>query len=190
MGESEENSLYFTEKMNSSSVKPPRTLYQVWKGLPEGTLCQVINNSLVISPLPLDIHQVVLNKINFSISTLLRKQPVGEVRIAPYDVHFSRQNIFQPDLIFLANEHLKLVKARGLFGAPDLVVEVLSPGTASKDSGEKKAVYEQYGVKELFIVEPESKLVKAFLLQNNQYNHPVITTGFFKSYLLKNTIRF
>ena len=143
-----------------------------------------------MSPMPLDIHQVVLNKINCSISIFLRKNLVGEVRIAPYDVHFSRQNIFQPDLIFIANEHLNLVKERGLFGAPELVVEVLSPGTASKDLGEKKAVYEQYGVKELFIVEPESKLVKTFLLQNNQYTKPLITTGFFKSPLLKTTIKF
>ena len=173
-----------------STLRPPKTILDVWKSLPEGTLCQIINNNLFMSPAPLDVHQLVLNDINVELAIFLRKKRLGIVRIAPYDVHFSRQNIFQPDLIFIANDHLNLVKERGLFGAPDLVVEVLSPGTASKDFGEKKAVYEQYGVKELFIVEPESKLVKAFLLQNNQYVHPIITTGLFKSNLLKTTIKF
>jgi len=69
-------------------------------------------------------------------------------------------------------------------------VEVLSPGTARKDVGEKKDVYEQYGVKELYIVEPASKLVKAFLLQNSKYANPVVSAGFFKSHLLKTTIKF
>ena len=143
-----------------------------------------------MSPAPLDVHQLVLNDINVELAIFLRKKKLGIVRIAPYDVHFSRQNIFQPDLIFIVNEHLNLVKERGLFGAPDFVVEVLSPGTASKDLGEKKVVYEQYGVKELFIVEPASKQVKGFFLQNGTYAQPVITTGFFKPQLLKTTIKF
>ena len=89
-------------------------------------------------PAPLDVHQLVLSGINVELAIFMRKKKLGIVRIAPYDVHFSRQNIFQPDLIFITNEHLNLVKAKGLFGVPDLVVEVLSPGTASKDLGEKK----------------------------------------------------
>ena len=69
-------------------------------------------------------------------------------------------------------------------------MEVLSPGTARKDVGEKKDVYEQYGVKELYIVEPASKLVKAFLLQNSKYANPVIATGFSNLIFLKPLLSF
>ncbi len=173
-----------------SSLRPPKTILEVWKSLPEGTLCQIINNNLFMSPAPLNVHQVVLNIINNRLFNFLEKNPVGEARIAPFDVHFSKQNIFQPDLIFILNENLKLIKARGLFGVPDMVVEVLSPGTADKDKGEKKAIYEQYGVKELFLVEPETKTVSAFILQENKFATGKVTTGFFKSQLLKTTIKF
>jgi len=143
-----------------------------------------------MSPAPLDIHQLVLNEINIELSLFLRKAKIGITRIAPYDVHFSKQNIFQPDLIFILNENIKWIKARGLFGVPDMVVEVLSPGTAEKDKGEKKSVYEQYGVKELFLVEPETKTVTTFILQDNKFVAGKETTAFFKSPLLKTTIKF
>ncbi len=62
---------------------PPKTMLEVWENLPEGTLCQLINNNLVMSPSPLDIHQVVLNDINIEISIFLQKNPLGKIRIAP-----------------------------------------------------------------------------------------------------------
>ena len=96
-----------------STLRPPKTIHDVWKSLPEGTLCQLINNNLVMNPMPLDINQLVLNDINVELAIFSRKKKLGIVRIAPYDVHFSRQNIFQPDLIFIANEHVNLVKASG-----------------------------------------------------------------------------
>lgn len=170
--------------------RPPGTIFEVWKNLPEGTLSEIINNGLSIRPSPSDVHQVVLNAINIYIYKLLKKNRLGEIRVAPYDVHFSKQNIFQPDLIFILNENIKWIKARGLFGVPDMVVEVLFPGTAEKDKGEKKTVYEQYGVKELFLVEPETKTVSAFILQDNKFVAGKETTAFFKSQLLKTTIKF
>ena len=75
-------------------------MLEVWESLPEGTLCQLINNKLIMSPAPLDIHQVISGEIYFEISLFLRKNKIGEIRIAPYDVHFSKQNILQPDIAF------------------------------------------------------------------------------------------
>ena len=71
-------------------IHPPTSILEVWESLPEGTLCQLINNKLVMSPAPKDIHQVILNKINIAFSKYLEKSNVGEIRIAPYDVHFSK----------------------------------------------------------------------------------------------------
>jgi hypothetical protein len=66
------------------SIHPPKSMLEVRESLPEGTLCQLINNKLVMSPAPKDIDQVILNKINIALSKYLEKSNAGEVRIAPY----------------------------------------------------------------------------------------------------------
>ena len=83
-----------------SALHPPRTIYQVWKNLPEGTLAEIIRNKLSIRPSHTDSHQVVLNSNNFRLYNFLGRSKLGKMRIAVYDVHFSNQNIFQPDIIF------------------------------------------------------------------------------------------
>ena len=171
-------------------LHPPRTIYNVWESLPEGTLCQLVNNNLVMSPAPVNAHQVVLNKINFQLLRFLEVTEIGEVRIAPYDVHFSKRNIFQPDIIFIANENLNKVESKGLVGMPDLVVEILSPGTAHVDMGEKRDVYEQYGVKEYFIVDPATKIVTPLILEGKEFVEMETTTGIINSTLLNTVISF
>lgn len=80
---------------------------------------------------------------------------MGKVRIAPYDVYFNNRNVYQPDIIFMANENVKNIEENGLHGAPDLVIEVLSPATAKYDLEDKKDVYERYRVKEYWAVDPK-----------------------------------
>ena len=169
---------------------PPKTMLEVWETLPEGTLCQLINNNLVMSPSPLDIHQVVLNDINIEISIFVQKNRLGKIRIAPYDVHFSKQNILQPDIIFIANNNLSKIDKNGLKGPPDMVIEILSPSTSHYDMDDKKLIYERYGVKEYFIVEPNSKSVNTFLLQNQEFIEAETVTGKIVSTLLNATIEF
>ena len=171
-------------------LHPPRTMYDVWESLPEGTLCQLVNNNLIMSPAPVNAHQVVLNKINFQLLRFLEVTEIGEVRIAPYDVHFSKHDIFQPDIIFIANENLHKVESKGLVGVPDLVVEILSPGTAHVDMGEKRDVYEQYGVKEYFIVDPATKTVTPLILQGKEFVEMETTVGIINSILLNTVISF
>ena len=176
--------------METTLIHPPKTIREVWQSLPEGTLCQLINDRLVMSPAPIDIHQVVLNTINIEISIFLKKKVIGEIRIAPYDVHFSKENILQPDILFIKTENIRKIKSRGLFGAPDLIVEILSPATTHLDFDEKKLIYEKYGVQEYFIVEPNSKSVTSFLLKNKKYEEQKKTKGIIKSILLNTEIRF
>jgi Uma2 family endonuclease len=174
----------------NTTLHPPKTIYEVWESLPEGTLCQLINTNLVMSPSPLDVHQVILNKINHSFYTHLKKHPIGQIRIGLYDVHFSKRNIFQPDLIFVANSNLGKIETKGLMGAPDLVIEVLSPGTAHKDEGEKKDIYEQYGVQEYFIINPETKNVQGFILREKIFVALDEASGVIHSELLQTKIEF
>ncbi len=171
-------------------LHPPRTILEVWESLPEGTLCQLINNNIVMSPSPTDLHQLVSGDIFSEIRTFVKKQKLGQVRYAPYDVHFSNRNIFQPDIIFIANENLHLVEEKGLVGAPDMVVEILSPATAHIDKGKKRDVYEQYGVKEYFMVDPATKTVIGSILEGKEFIEIEETTGCFYSKLLGTTITF
>jgi hypothetical protein len=67
--------------MLGTLLHPPKTMLEVWETLPEGTLCQLINNKLVMSPAPIDLHQVLLNEINIEISIFLRKNAIGKIRI-------------------------------------------------------------------------------------------------------------
>jgi Uma2 family endonuclease len=173
-----------------TTLQHPRTIYQIWENLPEGTMCQIINNALVMSPSPLDIHQVILNEINVNLTLYVRKIKTGYVRISPYDVHLSKSNILQPDICFITEENKNNIGKKGLTGAPDLVIEILSPGTKKYDLTDKKDIYQNYGVKEYFIVEPTNRKVKSFVLKNNKYIESEETTGIIKSALLKTSIAF
>lgn len=176
--------------MTQTLLRPPKTILEVWKNLPEGTLCQLINNKLIMSPAPVDIHQIILNEINIEISIALRKNKIGEIRIAPYDVHFSKENILQPDILFVTNENIHKIKTRGLFGAPDLIIEILSPSTSHLDFGEKKLIYEKYGVSEYFIVDPRTKSVDSYFLKDREYQELKRITGKINSKILGTKISF
>ncbi len=169
---------------------PPKTMLEVFNSLPEGTLCQLINNNLVMSPSPLDIHQVILMEIFLQLHAHLKQNKAGVLRIAPYDVHFSKCNILQPDIIFIANNNLYKIEKTGLKGAPDLVIEILSPSTSRFDMEDKKSIYEQFEVKEYFIVEPDSKNVYTYILHNREYKELDIETAKIISRLLNTTMEF
>lgn len=110
--------------------------------------------------------------------------------IGLYDVHFSKQNILQPDIIFIKNKNLYKIKETGLHGAPDIVIEVLSSSTSHFDFDEKKYVYERYGVQEYFLVEPNSSSVISYYLIDGEYEEQENTNGKINSVLLNIEIDF
>lgn len=169
---------------------PPRTLLQVYRSLPEGTLAQLIQNQIIISPAPLDRHQVIINEIYPELAIYVKKKKLGTTRVAPYDVYFDRQNAFQPDIIFIGNEQLHLIDKDGFYGAPELVIEVLSPSTAKYDLEDKKDIYERYGVKEYWIVDPADKNTVGYTLENGAFKKIFEGTGKMESKLLDWTIDF
>lgn len=146
-------------------ICPPSTLIDVFKDLPEGTLAQLIENKIIISPTPSDKHQKLLGEIYMQLGSFIKRNKLGETRVAPYDVYLDDDNVFQPDIIFIDKTNTPLIKSEGLHGAPDLVIEILSPGSTRFDRGEKKAVYERSGVKEYWLVDPETKNAEGFILK-------------------------
>ena len=94
----------------------------------------------------------------------MEKHPLGEVFIAPLDVFLNNVNIYQPNVIFVSSRRRNIITEKGIEGAPDLVVEILSPGTARFNKGFKRKVYARTGVKELWMVDPDSKTIQTYLL--------------------------
>jgi len=168
---------------------PPRTILEVFESLPEGTLCQVINNQLVMSPAPTSKHQQVLKKIFLQVNEVVERAHLGEVLFAPVDVYLNDENIYQPDIVFISRERMHILQDR-IQGAPDLVIEILSPGSKRFDKTDKKNVYESSGVKEYWIVDPESKTVFGYLLRNNTYVEIPSEAGTISSQLLEATFHF
>lgn len=176
--------------MERAYVQPPKTLMEVYQSLPEGTLAQLINNQIVMSPAPSDAHQKVLDKIYRRLGDFAEANQLGETRVAPYDVYLNRKNAFQPDIVFVANENLHRIKEDGLHGAPDLVIEILSPSTWRYDEDDKKDVYERSGVKELWLVNPINKQAEGFFLVNDEFQPLPAEPGTLSFQLLNYTIRF
>lgn len=148
--------------------RPPRTGIEAFELLPEGTLCQLINDAIILSPAPNTPHARLQSKLFSKIYNLVENTHAGEVFFALVDVYLNNKNVYQPDIFFIAAENSNIIKDRGIYGAPDLVIEVLS-ADKNYDLVTKKAVYEKHGVKEYWVVDPLTKWCEGFILQEGHY---------------------
>ena len=163
----------------------PKTALDVFRLLPEGTLCEVIVNVLYMSPAPKYTHQRLLGLMFRKICDHVEKSGLGEAIISPFDVYFEHlQSAVQPDILVLLNENRHILKPDGyIYGAPDIIIEVLS-SDKKRDKVKKKNLYERAGVKEYFVVDPESREISAWLLKENIYQLQYNGIGEFTSSIL------
>jgi Uma2 family endonuclease len=129
----------------------------------------------MMSPAPRPIHARTNTKILWNLESIVWKNKGKcEVFTAPFDVRFPKQGetaddkidtVVQPDICVICD--LSKIDERGCCGAPDMIVEILSPSTHKKDVTEKFFLYEEHGVKEYWIVHPEAKAINVYLLQEN-----------------------
>ena len=154
----------------------PLTVYD-YRELPEGPPhYQLIEGDLFMSPAPGRYHQDILRNITFIFFEYLQKKRVGEIYFAPFDVFLTDLNVYQPDMVFVSNTRKAILSDRGAEGAPDLVVEILSPKTAKLDKGVKKEIYSRTGVQELWIVDPDLENIQVYRLAESS-DVPVGTFG-------------
>ena len=114
-------------------------------------------------------HQDVLTIILMKMREFCDRNNLGKVIPSPFDVVLNDENVVQPDIVFISNEKLHLIK-NSLFGVPDLVVEVVSDSSEKKDKIIKKKLYEKFRVKEYWIVEPNKKKIRVYVIKNNRYS--------------------
>ncbi len=143
--------------------------YDDYAKLPEGAPYQLIDGEFVLSPAPDLYHQEIVGNINSALRSFTRERRLGKVYLAPVDVSFGDLNTVQPDVVYVSNERMHTLQGIRIVGAPDLIVEILSPTTGYYDLATKKDVYEAHGVKEYWVVDPKGKTIEIFENVNGRF---------------------
>lgn len=147
------------------SVPREKITYQDYLQLPEEQRYEVLEGDLRMVPAPGILHQEALLSLSHILKVFLRNHRLGRVYIAPVDVILDEDSVVQPDLAVVLSERLDIVSPEGVRGAPDLVVEVLSPSTAHRDRGVKRRLYGRYGVQEYWLVDPVARTIEVACLR-------------------------
>ena len=130
---------------------------------------ELLNGELVMPPAPSTGHQIVSMVLGSLLHRFVSERKLGTVVAAPTDVVLSDRDVVQPDILFVSNQKSHILTRENVRGAPDLVVEILSPATAERDRTFKLDLYAQHGVKEYWIVDPDAKTVTVLLLGENSF---------------------
>ena len=131
---------------------------------PLGPRYQLIEGELWQMSAPNRFHQDISRNLCRIIDVFLLSYPIGVVYTAPFDVYLDEHNVLQPDLLFVSRERASVLVPAGVTGAPDLVVEILSPSTAALNRRRKRQIYARTGVAELWLIEPELRQVEVYEL--------------------------
>lgn len=122
-----------------------------------------------MTPAPTTRHQKVLAALQFLLDSHVRSQKLGTLLAAPTDVVLSETSVVQPDLLFVSAPREHIITEPYVDGPPDLVIEILSPSTASVDRGGKMRLYAQYGISHYWIVDANEVTLELFELQESRY---------------------
>jgi Uma2 family endonuclease len=152
--------------------------YDDYAALPDdGQRYEIVNGVLVMAPSPNGAHQDAVLRLAHYLLMHVEFAHLGKVRVAPFDVVLSPKHIFQPDVLVVLNAHLDRIQEKKLVGAPDLAIEVASPGTSVMDRVTKSSIYAQTGVPEYWIVNTERRTIEVFVLEHDEYRSSGIFRG-------------
>lgn len=161
--------------------------YQDYLKLPEdGNRSEVIQGELIMVAAPHTGHQFVSGNIYFELYRFVQKKQLGRILNAPVDVLLSESNVVQSDILFISKENLYIITEKNIAGAPDLIIEIISPSSAYYDLLEKKELYAVHGVKEYWIVEPKKQWIEVYINQNGKFelDQRVEQMGIIKSHVV------
>jgi Uma2 family endonuclease len=147
-----------------------RVTFEDWLRFPDdGRLYEILDGELYVSPTPNTRHQRIASDLHFWLYRHLREGGLGTVLPAPTGVRLAEDSVPEPDLVVILAAHSFRIEEAAVVGPPDLVVEILSPGTAGRDLGPKRALYERSGVPEYWIVDPQQASVEVLSLEGGAY---------------------
>jgi len=156
----------------------PKLSFEEFRQLPiDGKRYELVCGEVHVTPAPATRHQAIVQNLSGNLWPFVIKDHLGEVWTAPLDVRLGRDTALQPDLIFISNARAGIIQENWVAGAPDLVVEVLSPSTAAYDRATKLPVYAEAGVPEVWLIDSQAKTVEVLKLQGKKYLLDAILGG-------------
>lgn len=130
---------------------------------------ELIEGELYMVPSPNFYHQIVSRNIEFQLWEFVKSRDLGVIVHIPIDVVLSPEDVLQPDILFISRDRKHIITEKNVSGAPDLVIEILSPSTLERDKLVKRGMYAKYGVKEYWIVDPVAKNIEVMSLGSEGY---------------------
>lgn len=166
-----------TLKTSSKSRRERKYTADDYRATPEGPpWIQLIDGKFYVSEAPTTFHQSISGKLYLALAIWAERTGAGVVYYAPVDVYLSDHDVVQPDLLFVAKEKMDIFQRGRVYGAPDLVVEILSPSTVALDTVKKRALYARVGVREMWVVDPKSRKIHIYRLREGSLD-PIWTGG-------------
>ncbi|MDI6716897.1 MAG: Uma2 family endonuclease [Actinomycetota bacterium] len=149
--------------------KKAKYTYKDYLRMPEDKRYELIGGELTLVPAPKTKHQRISTRLEYLLMRHIEENNFGEIFHVPTDVYFDEENVVQPDILFISKERQDIVDENYIKGAPDLIIEIVSPSSGYYDLVKKKKLYARFGVKEYWIVDPEEKAAEVYLLKDNGY---------------------
>lgn len=159
---------YSTSQRESAVIKEGPLTYDDYAALDDGNRYELVSGQLeLMSPAPSVVHQLV----SFEVQKRIARSCEAEYLIlfAPVDLILSQSEVRQPDLLLIGRDRMHIVRKRGVEGAPDLVVEILSPSTLKRDKIDKLKMYAYYQIPEYWIIETETGVLEQYVLLGERY---------------------
>ena len=131
-------------------------------------IVELINGEIIVAPSPVDPHQEAVGSLYITLANQIKS---GKWRVAPMDVYLDETNVVQPDIFWVSDENPRcyLFDRKYWHGAPDFVIEILSPGTTRQDRDVKYALYEKHGVREYWIVDANELYIEVYVLRDGRF---------------------
>jgi Uma2 family endonuclease len=148
-----------------------------YASLGDDSIFEIINGRAFKAPTPELFQQRWVGRLFKVIERHIQAGKLGEVFFAPIDVVLDRENVVQPDLVFVSTANAGILERRGIMGAPDLVVEIISPGSLRRDRYDKRELYARFGVKEFWLADVANRSLEVLTLQNDGYQLSSCATG-------------
>ena len=158
--------------MSKTSHTPSkiRLTYQDYARTPEGEIWELIDGEKFMPPSPSAAHQGVAVELTSLLHGFVKGRSLGRVYVAPFDVVLSDVDVVQPDLLFVSKGREHIITPANVRGAPDLVIEIRSPSTSSRDWTIKRGLYARYGVNEYWVVDPDERKIWVLLLGDDGFD--------------------
>ena len=146
-------------------VTTTKYTYQDYLNTPEGERYELLDGELILLPTPNMAHQTVRGNLGTRMYMYAEDGELGRVFFVPFDIVFSDSDVAQPDILFVSKARDRIITYDNVKGAPELLVEIISPFSAKRDWNDKRELYARHGVIEYWIIDPDHKAVWVMLLK-------------------------